>query len=246
MTLAKVAGAGGVTISLSSNNAALTVPASVAIAANSNSVTFAAVAGSVSSDQTALVTATLNAGSRTASLSLVAPVGLSSISCTPTGLTLGATSTCTVTLAKVAGTGGVTISLSSNAALMVPASVAIAANSNSATFTAVAGYVSSDQTALVTATWNRSSQTASLSLVAPVVLSSVSCTPTGLTSGATSTCTVTLAKVAGTGGVTILLSSNNAGLMVPASVAIAANSNSATFTAAAGSVSSNQIAATTL
>ncbi|MBZ5724687.1 MAG: hypothetical protein LAP87_06785 [Acidobacteriia bacterium] len=245
VTLAKVAGAGGVTISLSSNNAALTVPASVAIAANSNSVTFAAVAGSVSSDQTALVTATLNAGSRTASLSLVAPVGLSSISCTPTGLTLGATSTCTVTLAKVAGTGGVTISLSSNAALMVPASVAIAANSNSATFTAVAGYVSSDQTALVTATWNRSSQTASLSLVAPVVLSSVSCTPTGLTSGATSTCTVTLAKVAGTGGVTILLSSNNAGLMVPASVAIAANSNSATFTAAAGSVSSNQTALVT-
>src|ERR1039458_4930800 len=158
---------------------------------------------------------------------------LAGLSCTPSTLGSGGTSTCTVTLSK---TGGGTVTLSSNtAALAVPGSAAVAAGSTTATFTATAEATAPDQTATLTATLNGSTQAASIILATAVKVSSVLCTPSTLGVGGTSSCTVTLSK---TGGGTVALSSNTAALTVPGSVAVAAGSSTASFTAKAGTIAS--------
>src|ERR1039458_4772512 len=73
-------------------------------------------------------------------------------------------------------------------------------------------------------------------------LAGLSCAPATLSSGGTSTCTVTLTK---TGGGTVSLSSNTAALTGPGSVTVAAGSISATFTATAGTIASDQTATLT-
>jgi hypothetical protein len=127
------------------------------------------------------------------------PAGLS---CAPTSLSSGASSTCTVTLNQAAPTGGASVTLSStNTALTVPASVSVAAGSTSATVTAKAGTVSSSQSAVVTATLNSVSKTATVFLVAsgtttaPAYVQGNSATPQ--TPQSTVTATYNAAQVAG-------------------------------------------------
>lgn len=127
------------------------------------------------------------------------PAGLS---CVPTSLSSGASSTCTVTLNQAAPTGGASVTLSStNTALTVPASVSVAAGSTSATVTAKAGTVSSSQSAVVTATLNSVSKTATVFLVAsgtttaPAYVQGNSATPQ--TPQSTVTATYNAAQVAG-------------------------------------------------
>ena len=67
----------------------------------------------------------------------------------------------------------------------------------------------------------------------PTTVSLISCNPTSLNSGGTSSCTVTLSQAAGTGGITVTLSSNAAALTVPASVTVTSGATSANFTATA-------------
>jgi hypothetical protein len=59
-------------VSLSSNNALLSVPASVMVPAGSSSANFTATAGTITADQSAVVTATLSGSSMGVTLSLVA------------------------------------------------------------------------------------------------------------------------------------------------------------------------------
>jgi hypothetical protein len=72
-------------------------------------------------------------------------------------------------------------------------------------------------------------------------VSSLACNPTSVTSGAPTTCTVTLTQSAPTNGSTVTLASNNTtALPVPGSVTVPANSTSTTFTATAGAVTTTQ------
>ena len=93
---------------------------------------------------------------------------LSSLACTPTTLSSGAASACTVTLTQAAPAGGTAVSLSSSntAALTVPAAATVLAGSSSATFSAVAGSVSTNQTATITATAGTSKSVA-ITVTAP-------------------------------------------------------------------------------
>jgi uncharacterized protein (TIGR03437 family) len=237
---ATVTQTGGATVTLSSNVAALTVPASVVVGSGSTSATFTAAAGTITGNQTATITATLNGSTQTATISLVAPVLLSGVTCNPASLGSGGSATCTATVTQ---TGGATVALSSTAAaLTVPASVTVGSSGTTATFTATAGTIASNQTASITATLNGSTQTATISLVAPALLSGVICSPASLGSGGSSTCAATVTQ---TGGATVTLSSNAAALTVPASVTIASGSTTATFTATAGTIASNQTATIT-
>jgi uncharacterized protein (TIGR03437 family) len=70
------------TVTLSSNNAAVTVPASVNIPAGSNTATFTASVGSVSGNQQATITATLGGIAQTASLTIGSGSGGISITTT--------------------------------------------------------------------------------------------------------------------------------------------------------------------
>jgi len=241
VSLTGAAPAGGFAISLSSNNTNLTVPSSVTVAAGQTSNTFTATGAQVSSNQTAVVTASAGAVNLTSTLNLVAPAQLSALACAPSTLGSNASSTCTVTLNK-ATTSAATVALTSNNGLLtVPASLTIASGQSSATFTAASGTVSSSQNAIVTATLSGQSQQATISLAAAAQLSSLSCSPATVNAPGTSTCTVTLTAAA-SGVATVTLLSNNSNVTVPGGVNVGAGLSSAMFNAAVAAVTSNQSA----
>jgi uncharacterized protein (TIGR03437 family) len=234
VTISAVAPAGGLAVATSSNQPSVTVPNSITVAAGATSATFTASVGSLTSNGTAVLTASANGGSATASLGLTAPPLVSSLSCNPATATSGGSSACTVTLNKAALAGGTAVSLSSNNSILtVPASVTIAAGTATGSFTAAAGTIVSTQTAVVTATLNGSSKSASFSLLPPITVSSVACAPTSLPSGGSSTCTVMLSASAPAGGLPVALSANSTLLTTPASVIVAASARTVTFTATA-------------
>src|ERR1035441_2799088 len=78
VTLSMAAQSGGVVVALSDNNAALTVPASVTVAAGATTATFQATATTISSSQSATVTATYSGTSAGTGISLT-PVLVSSL-----------------------------------------------------------------------------------------------------------------------------------------------------------------------
>jgi len=244
VTLSQPALAGGATVALASNNALLTVPASVVVAAAATTATFnASAAAAIASNQNANVTATYNSTSQSAAIALQAPLLVSALSCNPASLGQSAVSSCTVTLTQPALAGGATVALASNNALLtVPASVVVAAAATTATFNATAAAaIASNQNATVTASYNSTSQTATIALQTPVLVSALSCNPASLGQSAVSSCTVTLTQPALAGGATVALASNNALLTVPASVVVAAAATTATFNAsAAAAIASNQ------
>ncbi len=240
VTLTQAAPAGGAVVTLSSNNTSLTVPASVTVAAAATTASFNATTGTLASNQTATVTATYNRSTGTASISL-APVLVSSLACNPSSLGSNSTSACTVTLTKAAPAGGALVTLSSNnTSLTVPASVTGAAAATTASFNATTGTLASNQTATVTATYNSSTGTASISLVASVLVSSLACSPSSLGPNSTSACTVTLTQAAPAGGAVVTLSSNNSVLTVPSSVTVAAAATSGSFSATTAAISTDQ------
>jgi len=241
VTLNQAAPSGGSTVALSSNNTALPVGASVTVPVGSESATFSATVGTITTNQTAAITASLNGSSQSTTLSLIAPTLVSSLACNPTSINSGASTTCTVSLSQAAPSGGSTVTLSSNnTALPVGASVTVPASSKSATFSATVGTITTNQSATITATLNGSSQTASLSLVAQMLVSGVVCSPTSISANASSTCTVTLSQAAPPAGINATVTDNSSQLTVPASVAVAAGSTSGTFTATTGNITSGQ------
>ena len=105
-------------------------------------------------------------------VSLMAPVLVSSLACNPTSVGQNASTTCTVTLTQPAPTGGAKVTLSnSNATLTVPASVTVPATATSATFSATTTTISSNSSATITAAYNSSSANTTVSLMAPVLVS---------------------------------------------------------------------------
>ena len=242
VTLSNPAPAGGTPVVISTSNSSVAAaPASVTISSGALSAVFSVTTASVTSTTGVTISASYGGATQTAILTVVAPA--LSLQCNATSLQSGATSTCTIALSSTAPTGGVTVTLSSNtAALTVPASVTVGAGSTTATFTAATGTIASNQTATITATLNGSTQTATVSLVAPVLLSGLTCSPSSLGSGSSATCTVTVTQ---TGGATVTLSSNATALTVPASVAVGSSSTTASFKATAGTITSNQTATIT-
>ena len=143
---------------------------------------------------------------------------LSALTCAGRSITGVGTIACTVTLAQSAGSDGFTVDLaSSSSAVKVPATLTVASGSSSAGFTATASAVSSAQTATLTASDGSNSESYSLQLTpgssgtAALTLQSSSVafgnvsvdTPSTqtvqLTSGGTSSLTISAATIHGTG-----------------------------------------------
>jgi len=164
-------------------------------------------------------------------------LGLTLLTCAPSSLNAGASTSCTVTLNQAAPAGGGAVTLASNnPALTIPASVAVAGGALSAAFTATAGALTSNQNATITASFNGSVQTATLSLIARLLVTSLACSPTSLNAGAGSTCTVTISGAAPSGGATVSLSAGGPALVTPTAVVVPALSSTATFAVSAASV----------
>jgi uncharacterized protein (TIGR03437 family) len=170
---------------------------------------------------------------------------VSSVQCSPTSISSGGSSKCTVSLSAAAPSGGSTVALSDNStALTIPSSVTVAAGASSATFTATAGSVTTTQSATITASLNGKSATASITISASstssVTVAALQCSLGVMAPGSSATCTVSLSAAAPSGGSTVALSDNSTALTIPSSVTVAAGASSATFTATAGSVTTTQ------
>jgi len=177
VTLGSAAPTGGLAVTLSSNNAAATVPASVTVAAGATTATFTVTTTAVASTASATISATFNGGTKTATLT-VNPSGGGTFSISGTisnaggnaaTVTLSGAASATVT-ASATGTytfsnlanGSYTVTPSKSGYIFTPANTAVTVNGANAT----ANFTSTAQLAIdKTASTDRS--TASTSLVSP-------------------------------------------------------------------------------
>jgi hypothetical protein len=230
----------GAAISISSSSASVIVPR-VTIPAGATSASFsAAVSSSAPSGAVALTAiylalskrVTINIGGSAAA---PAPPALSGLTCSPSSVTAGAGSNCTVTLSSAAPTGGVVVTLTkTGTGFTVPGSVTVASGATVAQFAVTTTSSTPAQTAGINAVYNSSTKTASLVIVAASVtrqVSGITCSPTSITAGAASVCTVTISSSAPSGGVTVGVSTSASGVTVPASVVVPANAIVASFSA---------------
>jgi hypothetical protein len=234
---------GGLPLSLSSSNpAVIAVPATVTVPAGATSVVLNIPAGAVSTETSATVTASTDSGQFVAGSVAVIVPGPKTMTVNPSIVIGGNSAVGTVNLAAKAPAGGVTVNLTSlDASATVPATVTVPAGSLATTFPITTTKVLSDRAALISAEADGQVAIAALS-IRRVTLSTLVVTPTLLLSGRTATGTVTLGTAAPAGGITVALSSTNSAVSVPASVDIAEGTTSATFTATAGTVTTDTLA----
>ena len=254
VSLAAPAPAGGVLVTLASNNANASVPGSVVIPEGETQGTFAVTTTAVGSGQTATITAT-SANVLTTDLTLNPPGAgqgtIGSLSVSPNPVTSGGGATGTVSLAAPAPAGGVLVTLgSNNANASVPASLVIPEGETQGTFAVTTTAVGSGQTATIAAT-SANVLTTDLTLNPPSAgqgtIGAFGVSPNPVTSGGSASGTVTLAAPAPAGGILVTLGSNNANASVPASLVIPEGETQGTFavtTTAVGSGETATIAAT--
>ena len=232
------------TVALSDNNAPLTIPASVTVSAGASSATFVATVGTLTTNQSATITATLNGAIQTATLSLVAPTLVSTLACNPTNVNSGTSTACTVTLNQAAPLNTAVALSDNNPIVTTPPSVTVSAGATSATFSASAGAVTAGQTVVVTASLGGSSLTATLTLIPPITISYLQCALSSLGPNAATACLVMLSQPVASAA-TIALSSNNPALTLPASVVVAAGTTAGNFAATAGAFTTTETAVIT-
>jgi hypothetical protein len=104
VTLASPAAVGGVVVTLSSNNVAAVVPASVTVAAGARTATFAITTATVATSTLVTVTG-ISTTTQTATLTVTPAAAISALSVNPSTVTNGTSSTGTVTLNSPAGGG---------------------------------------------------------------------------------------------------------------------------------------------
>jgi len=157
VTLHEPAPGGGLVVALSSDDTAATVPASMTIAESATGGTFAITTRTVQADVRIGITASAGGSSMTALMRLTPENGIASLTFEGgTRIVGGNSTTGTVTLSSTAPADGVVVRLSSNSGdALVPASITIAANGTSGTFTLETRDVSKDTEAWITASAGR-------------------------------------------------------------------------------------------
>ena len=166
VTLSGPALAGGAQVTLFSDNTSASVPASVTVAAGSTTAAFTISTGAVAGSTVVTISASYGGASTSASLTVTPPT-VASLTLNPTSVVGGVqSSTGTVTLSGPAPAGGAQVTLSSgNGAANVPAIVTVPAGSSSATFTVNTSIVLVSTSATISASYNGTTQTASLAVL---------------------------------------------------------------------------------
>lgn len=169
VTLNGAAPAGGAVVSLVSDNAAATVPASVTVAAGATSATFGVATTPAGAATTATISASYAGSTQSATLA-VQPPGLVSLTLNPARLVGGNPATGTITLSDPAPAGGAVVTLSSSSPVAgVPGSVTVAAGATTATFSVTTQAVTSEVAATIGAAYAGASQSATLAVTPPPV-----------------------------------------------------------------------------
>ena len=242
-------------VSLSSNNSAVTIPATITLPANVTSAQFTATVAPVVSTQAVTLTASINGVSTNAALQLNAYIPTLKLNTgsmafgdvvlnTPQAqsVTLTSTGTEPLTISAATPTGaGFTVSGAAFPLTLNPGQAAtLSVQFDPAAAGAIAGQLTITSNAYP-------SGTAAISLSGTgwvPTLSAFYCANARITGSGTDVCTLRLNGSSATSAQTVSLSSNNAAVSMPATVTLPANSTSAQFTATIASVGTAQ--ATTL
>jgi len=186
VTLNQPAPGGGAVISLTSNNAAASLPASITIAAGSTSGTFTISTSAVSASTPVSISASWNGAAQSTTLTVL-QAAITSVTFNPSSVTGGDTATGTVMLSGPAPAGGAAICLSSQdtAVASVPDGITIPETATSGTFSVKTSAVTAPIPVAISACYGSSSASGSLT-VAPAAQGSFSVTanPLALTIGA--------------------------------------------------------------
>ncbi len=224
----------GAVIKLTSGNTKIaTVLATIKIPSGAMSGTFAVTHLLVASETQVSISAAFGGVTRSAVLD-VKPYEVTSLVLTPTSVNGGTSVSGVVTINTKAGakSGAIAVKMtSSSKAITFPLTVSIPVGADSAKFTVNTVAQASNTTAILTAKVGTSTQQASVTVVAPVLVS-LAVSPTTVKGSATTvvTGTVTISSIAPTGGAVVKLSSTDTtGATVPVSVTIPAGKTTATF-----------------
>ena len=230
LNLTFAAPAGGAVVSLSSDNPAAVVPATVTIPASATTTTFPITTKSVPRTVVVTITATLAGLSQMAKLE-IRSARISAVSVAPASLTGGAPAVGTVTLDSPAAVpAGLVVSLSgSDPAGTVPATVTVPLGATTATFPITTAVVPTPVTDTLTATLDGISKTVALT-IQPIQVTSLILTPATVVAGVPSVGTVTVNAPAPPGGLVVTLSQTGAAETLPATATVAPGATSATFT----------------
>jgi hypothetical protein len=236
VTLASAASSNvSVTLTVTAGASAVaSIPASVTVLAGQTTASFTLTTNPVSSATTVTVSAALNGGSASGSLT-VNPNTPTSFAFNPSAVVGGASSTGTVTLsgaAPVNTTVTLAVTSGNSAVASIPASVTVLAGNSSASFTLVTNTVTATTSVVVSATANGGSKSATLTVTAAATLSGLKFSPGTVIGGLSSTGTVTLSGAALVDTVVQLAvkSGGSAVKSIPSSVTVPAGSASASFT----------------
>ena len=153
-----------------------------------------------------------------------------------------------VSLSGPAPTGGAPVALASSdrSAATVPATITVPAGATAAGFTVRALTVAVAEAVTVTAVYNATNHTAPLDVTPSPTLSGLTLAAPSALSATTVTATVRLNAPAPAGGAAVALTSSDTGVAtVPASITVAFNATTATFTVTAKTVVSASSAAIT-
>ena len=245
VTLNQSAPSAGITITLSSNNTAATVPPSVTITSGLNSATFTVATSAVTADTEARITASFGTRSSSAGLR-IETLEVQSLALSPTSVTGGNSALGLVTLNGEAPTGGASVNLSTNStSVIIPASVSVAAGETSASFSVSTVSVTNQTQARINASLGKSSQSGSLT-IEPAATFSVAMNPASVGGGARSTGTITLSGAAPKGGLAVSLSSSSSMVFVEPNIRIQSGATSGTFGVQTTGVASSTVATITV
>ena len=246
-----------VNVALYSNNAAVSVPSVVSVAAGKSTAGFQATVSPVTKGVTAVVTAKAGTVSATFSMQLnpvVASLGVSSSAVNFGSIDVNKVATQALTLASKGAApliiSGATTSGSGYSVSGANFPITLNPGQTSTLNLQFAPRVTGSATGQLTITSNDSaSPITAVSLSgagkATTALSSLSCTNSSMTAAGTNVCTVVLTTPAPAGGLSVSLSSSLSLVTVPSSILVQPNATQATFAASVSSFTSAQTATLT-
>src|ERR1700739_1576481 len=245
-----------VQVALTSNNPAVTVPTMVTVGSGTTSAGFKMTVASVTTTQTATITAQAGGGTTYFFMTLLSETGIPALSLNATSLSFGNVSVGTAVTKSITatstGTAAVTINSDSISGTGVSGSggtLPATLNPGEATVLTVQfnPTTASSATGLLTIASNAPTATVSLSgsgkTLAPT-LRSVNCSNNTVTGAQADSCTVSLTSITSS-TIQVALTSNNPAVIVPTMVTVGSGASSTGFNATVAGVTTSQTATIT-
>lgn len=230
LTLNGPAPAGGLTVPLSSSDAAATVPPSVVVPAGQNQVPFTIRSAPVAADTPVTLTAATGqvGGAKTAAL-VVVPPAPASLAFNPATVTGGSDTVATLTLTGAPVPPGLTAQLQASSALItVQESVTIAGGVTAKSFTVSTRAVASDTPVSLRARHGSQGADGGFTVQAPRI-ATLTIAPAAVPGGSPATASFTLTGPTAIAPTTVHLASSSPAATVPANATVGSHGSGGTF-----------------